>query len=382
MSDSNTGRYIRIGLFLLAGLGVLFGVILVLGRSEALFKPKAHLFAEFDNTSGLVVGAPVRLAGINIGEVDDISLSADPTIRKVIVKMSIDRNYLPRIREDSVAQMNTRGLLGDVIINITLGAPSLPQILDNSHIRTREIDSIGQILASVETTVTTVKDLSEVVDKRLHQILTDQLVKDVGRIARSTAAITEGVERGNGLAHALIYDPHLTESASGVLAESHTLAARLASSVDRIDRMLDKMQTGDGLAHALIYGKDGQATVDELRQASAELAQILGEIHRGKGLVHSLIYEEEGRNLIDNLTLASELIRRMVEEMDQGKGTIGGLVKDPTVYRDLVAVFGQIRRNALLKAIVRFTIKKDNLERTESIGHADSSQPNPSAQDH
>ena len=100
-------RQVRIGLFLGGSILALLLVLLLLGRSQALFRSRATLYASFENTSGLVIGSPVRLAGVDIGSVDDIRLDQTPTARNVTVKLRVDEGYLPRIRQDSVATMTT-----------------------------------------------------------------------------------------------------------------------------------------------------------------------------------------------------------------------------------------------------------------------------------
>jgi phospholipid/cholesterol/gamma-HCH transport system substrate-binding protein len=80
-----------------------------------------------------------------------------------------------------------------------------------------------------------------------------------------------------------------------------------------------------------------------------------------------LIYEEDQTNLVQNLAEASRLVKKLAEEVDDGKGTVGGLLKDPTVYRDLKNVLGEVRRNVLLKALIRMTIDEDQIERTPRI---------------
>lgn len=358
-------KRVRIGLFVAGSLVALVLVILLLGKSQVLFKRHATLYTQFNNASGLVIGAPVRLAGIDIGIVGDIYFAKDSEAKKVVVVMRVDSSYLTRIREDSLAQMNSKGLLGDMIINITLGGSNAAPLGDGDLVRSKELEGLPQVIASVESVVTTVRKLTEVVDERFRAIVTEDLAKDIGRITHSTANIIEQVEHGQGLAHRVLFDPELSASAAGVLAEARQSARHVARSTERVDKILAQVETGDGLIHGLVYDPQGKQAVAELRNVSKDLHDILAEVQHGNGVVHSLIYEKDETNLIENLTLASQTVRKMVQEVDQGKGTVGGLLKDPTLYRDLKSIFGQVERNALLKALIRMTIKKDNLERIE-----------------
>ena len=78
-------HYFKVGVFAAGTIAVLIAVVLFLSKSQALFSGKATLIAEFTNTSGLVVGSPVRLAGIDIGTVEDIRFAEDPDKKTVIV---------------------------------------------------------------------------------------------------------------------------------------------------------------------------------------------------------------------------------------------------------------------------------------------------------
>src|SRR5947199_4918438 len=106
---SRVVRQVRIGLFLAGAILALVLTVLFLGKSQALFSSRATLYATFQNTSGLVVGSPIRLAGVDVGSVQDIHLDPDPNEKDVTVELKVDESYLGRIREDSVATMASRG---------------------------------------------------------------------------------------------------------------------------------------------------------------------------------------------------------------------------------------------------------------------------------
>src|SRR5215217_1780394 len=99
---------LRVGIFVLVSLAVFLGVIYTLG-------------AEFTDVGGLQAGATVRLAGVQIGRVSAVDLPAQPG-GKVRVEMKIAKQFADRIRKDSVASIVTQGLLGDRIIELTVGS--------------------------------------------------------------------------------------------------------------------------------------------------------------------------------------------------------------------------------------------------------------------
>ncbi|MCK6551711.1 hypothetical protein L6R52_38110, partial [Myxococcota bacterium] len=78
------------------------------------------------------------------------------------------------------------------------------------------------------------------------------------------------------------------------------------------------------------------------------------------------VHGDEGRALVANLTEASDALRRVMADVDAGRGTIGGLVRDPSIYQDLKGTLGKLRRNTVLKSVIRSTIVRDGLERDDA----------------
>src|SRR6266446_1523619 len=106
---------IRIGSFILAGLGVFLAIIYLLGAQARYFERKYDLIAEFAEVGGLIDGATVRLAGVQIGRVTAVELPEKPG-GKVRVTLTIARRFSERVRRDSEAKISTQGLLGDKIV--------------------------------------------------------------------------------------------------------------------------------------------------------------------------------------------------------------------------------------------------------------------------
>lgn len=108
-----------VGIFILAGIAAL--VVLAFRVSGLSFysgQDIYHVTARFDNIGGLKVRAPVRIAGVQIGEVESITI--DPKIFKAVVTLAIQnsQNELP---VDTVANIQTEGLLGSNFVSLTPG---------------------------------------------------------------------------------------------------------------------------------------------------------------------------------------------------------------------------------------------------------------------
>jgi len=114
----NINTELIIGLFMLAGF-LAFGYLsLQMGEFSILNLEKNYsLEAEFDNVSGLKVGAGIEIAGVNVGKVLDIKLNEQGLAK---VTMLINQNI--RITTDAIASIRTQGLIGDKFIKIIQGA--------------------------------------------------------------------------------------------------------------------------------------------------------------------------------------------------------------------------------------------------------------------
>ena len=127
MNQEGRERWLRfrVGVFVVIALVAFVAVIYVLGARARLFEPRYTIHADFTEVGGLREGATVRLAGVQIGRVTDVHLPPQPG-GKVRVDLTIGRQFADRIRKDSVARIETQGLLGDRIVEITVGTADSP----------------------------------------------------------------------------------------------------------------------------------------------------------------------------------------------------------------------------------------------------------------
>src|ERR1700758_1569516 len=137
MDRRQYGLQIRIGGFILAGLLVFLAIIYLLGAQARYFERKYDLGAEFTEVGGLLEGATVRLAGVQIGRVTTVELPPHPG-GKVRVTLTIAKRFADRIRKDSEARIVTQGLLGDKLVEISIGGPDSPPLQPGDLLTSRE----------------------------------------------------------------------------------------------------------------------------------------------------------------------------------------------------------------------------------------------------
>lgn len=104
-------KEVRLGLFIVVTLAILFAGVFLIGNTETLFKSTYRVKAEFQNVAGLSDGADVRVGGIHEGTVRKIALPNQPD-GKVTVVMDLQRATRDIVKTDSLADIKSEGLLG------------------------------------------------------------------------------------------------------------------------------------------------------------------------------------------------------------------------------------------------------------------------------
>jgi phospholipid/cholesterol/gamma-HCH transport system substrate-binding protein len=110
--DLWVGIFVTIGLGAILFLGLKVGNLLTLDRA-----PGYRLEASFDNIGGLKVRAPVKAAGVVVGRVESIRL--DTKTYEAVVTMRINQDVA--FSKDTIASINTSGLLGEVYVGLDAG---------------------------------------------------------------------------------------------------------------------------------------------------------------------------------------------------------------------------------------------------------------------
>ena len=112
---------LTVGLFVLAGIISIGYLAIRLGKMEILGNNTYTLYGKFQSVSGLTRGANVEIAGVQVGQVTDISL--DPETQAAVVAMKISKEV--ELTDDVIASMKTAGLIGDKYIKLTPGGSDL-----------------------------------------------------------------------------------------------------------------------------------------------------------------------------------------------------------------------------------------------------------------
>lgn len=396
------GRTLRVGVFVLVGLAAFLGMIYALGARARLFEPRFTVSAEFTEVGGLVEGATVRLAGVQIGRVSGVNLPSQPG-GKVRVDMSIARRYNDRIRKDSVARIETQGLLGDRIIEITVGTLASPPVRPNDVLASRDPFDLNRVMDEGAGVVKSVGALADSLRETAQALNQSRLIEEATATVQTARKVTDqvgkivgDVERGKGWAHALIYEEPVAlrrlndlvgttqslldrvqrgEGAAGVLTSEQSTAAakRFVAAMDRLSRVVQQPSAEDGLLPALLFDPKYRPVVEDLRVVAHNLRDVSDRLAGGRGTLGSLIKDEptDGgiRQASQDFQAAVANLREITEKIKDGEGTVGALIADPTIYERLVTILDGAQRSFLLRGLLR-SLGRDGKTDAERNGKA------------
>jgi phospholipid/cholesterol/gamma-HCH transport system substrate-binding protein len=219
-------RVARLGAFIFVTLAVLAAGVFLIGSKEYLFRPTYQLKAQFDNVAGLSNGADVQVGGVHSGTVLSIDLPHKPG-EKVTVDMELDKSTHEIIKQDSVASIETEGVLGNQYVAISFGSagqaevkngetiPSIPplimsdllkktsgildtsqQAINNATLATAHLNSVSAKIDSGQGTIGALVN-----DKQLYNNVQQSTATLQSTMVQAQAGVTDFQENMEALKH-------------------------------------------------------------------------------------------------------------------------------------------------------------------------------------
>ncbi len=185
-------RAARLGAFIIATLGILVLGTVIIGDQQYLFSSTYQLKSQFATVAGLSAGADVQVGGVHSGTVRSIDLPHEPG-GKVTVIMDLSKSTHEIIKQDSVASIETEGLLGNQYLAISFGSAGTPNVRNGDTIASEPPLEMADLIKKTDA----ILDSSQ------------QAVQNASRMAANLASITAKVDTGQGTAGALVNDKQL-----------------------------------------------------------------------------------------------------------------------------------------------------------------------------
>ncbi len=285
----------RLGLFVALIVIAAVLIIEILGGVE--FKPGYRLRAMFDTVQDLKVGDRVKMAGVEIGVVDDITLVSN----KVLVTMKMRPISRAPVKTDSIASVRYTGLLGQNYVLVDFGSAGAPLVANNAFIETKEQPDLNSIMAKLDQAAGGVQRLTE-------SFTGDKIDNILGPI-------------------------------TGLIRDTR---ASLSQTITNFAGISDQIRSGQGTIGMLIYSNslyntalttvsNLQGTADEIKATVADARKVIDDVNAGRGSLGMLMTDKK---LYNETAVAVTNFKEILQKINQGQGTIGKLVNDQEFYRN------------------------------------------------
>jgi phospholipid/cholesterol/gamma-HCH transport system substrate-binding protein len=333
-----TWSELRVGLFVLVGLMIL-AVAIFYVTGAGFLGPKYRLKTYLPEVSGLANGAPVRLDGVEIGNVEKIRLvprtpgKPPERMHNIEVVMRLDRNYQNDILTDSTASLVTEGLLGNRYVTVQRGYTGTP-LKEGQVIPGAEEKAIKEVVERSADVLANLKALSEQIQDivadvhagkgNLGKLLTDeQVYNHLNSILAKGDVIVGNVQSGQGTV--------------GKLLMTDELYGKVDNTVDNVNGIISDVKAQKGTIGKLLYDP---SLYDQAKAALENGNNIMGDIRGGKGTLGKLATDE---TLYNKLRETSSNLSEATGKLNKSDNSVGKIFNDPQLYDNLAAASSELR---------------------------------------
>ena len=304
----------KLGVFVVLVIFAAWAIVETLGSAD-VFSHGYHISAQFDTAQDLKIGDRVKMAGVEIGRVDNISLSDE----KVVVTMKLKTDAV--VRTDSKAAIKFTGLMGQNFVTVGFGSPGAQKAADGAVLETYEQPDLSAIMAKLDNAASGIQNLTKSFtgDKIDNLIgpLTDFFKQNSGPITATIANvknISSQIAAGQGTVGKLIYNDELYASAMSTVTN-------LQDTVASAKLVVDNVNSGQGTIGKLLTDETlYRATTSSM----TNLNGILSKINGGNGTVGKLVNDQE---FYKNAKLSLQKLDKAADGLeDQGPLSVLGIM--------------------------------------------------------
>jgi phospholipid/cholesterol/gamma-HCH transport system substrate-binding protein len=314
---------LKVGILAITAVVIAAVLIFMLGGESGFFWERYHLKTRFSNIATLKPGSPVRVAGIEVGSIAEVTFAG----AEVEILMEVSEDVQDRVRTTSVASIGSVSLLGEGAIDITASLQGTP-IPDWGYVRASGSQgTFGEALEQGSVALQQATLLIEDVRAgkgTIGKLVTDEAVyRELQQFIATAQEVTAQINRGGGTLGRLVRDP--------------TAARSLERSLDNLNTITTRISAGEGTLGQLV---SDDSLAQSLKTTTASLDALAAKLNRGDGTAGRLVNDATLYNRLDSITARLD---RLVEQLNAGEGTAGQLFRDKQLYDNANAAASELR---------------------------------------
>jgi phospholipid/cholesterol/gamma-HCH transport system substrate-binding protein len=326
---------LKVGILSVTAITLLAATIFLVTGQTGFFSGTVTMHTFSSDAGGLRTGAVVRLAGVDVGNVQSVELSGreDP-LEVVEIVMEVSERFAPEIRTDSQVLIAAEGLLGERYVNITKGSRAAPPVPDGGTVPFRQTAEFSELVGGSRDLLDNLNLLTTRLNSVVETIESGQgtvgrFIKDDSLFRRLDSTVNQ--------AQTLVADLNSGKGSLGRLLKSDDFYTQVSSTVNRLNGFIDKMENGEGTIARLV---SDPALYRNAEQMVARGATMLDNINRGQGTLGKLATDEQ---FYQRLNSAVTGMDALVAGIRSGEGTVGRLFQDQTLYNNLNGTSVEVR---------------------------------------
>ncbi|MEQ1759449.1 MAG: MlaD family protein [Vicinamibacterales bacterium] len=301
---ATSSRLAGVGAFVLGGLALFAVGLFMIGDRQMAFSDKVVVFTEFKKITGLQPGAIVRVSGAKAGSIQSIVPPNTPS-GKFRVELDIVEDLHQLVRTDSIASIETEGLVGGTFLGVSTGSDTAAVVAPNATIAGKEpfdvadlMQQMGDTVVKVNATIDGLKDDAQravvaVADtvENVNMLIVDvspqlkRITASATEISASTSMLTanavqiaDGIRGGKGTIGKLLNDDGLYTRISGIAKQTEDVATNAGVLVTKARETLEGLQSKDSAINGMTASV--RQTMDDARLAMSGFAENMEAMKR------------------------------------------------------------------------------------------------------
>lgn len=306
---------LKIGIVSLTAVVIAAVLIFTISSSGGFFWQRYSIKTVFSDIAGLKEGAPVRVAGVEVGSVGRLNFLGD----KVEVTMEVAKDQQPRITDRSTAALGSVSLLGEAAVDISANSSGTP-LPEWGYVPAGptpgSLSSVAEkATKGLEETTALLQDVRQGKGTLGKFITDDSLYKELNDFVMAAETVANGLNQGRGTL--------------GRLATNPAAAQALERSLQNLEAVTARIRNGEGSLGRLV---NDDAFSKSVTATTTNLDAITGRISRGEGTAGKLVADAE---LYNRLNSMADRLDRLAASLNQGDGTAGQLLHDKQLYENM-----------------------------------------------
>ena len=271
--------------------------------------------------------------------------------KRIRVTLEIYAESFVHIREDSRAIISQNGVLGDQLVQISMGRGE--HLAAGGQIQTtpatiEQLDGIKErfdgVFGRVEDTIGGIAELAKAMGD-------EKTVRNIQALLANANESTRRIAEGKGLFGALLNDETYIKDFGSTLRSVRASATQVDGLLDRTEDTMRK------------FDEDLPPIVDKGKTAMAKISQTLKDVRdpNSDSPIGAILYDPEG-HMVEDLENTFQGVRRLSADLEQGSGTLGRFLRDPKAYDDLVRFFQGFQHDLKIQFLIRWARARDKPE--------------------